>query len=121
MGGSAGFWIGLALSFPVGIAENFATPLVQRQLARTTIRWRDKLAREAATQEALVDTLKSDGFNYVGYLMIASLKIVVITAISGVLSGVFYLAGTGIQIASSFPGTDLARELLGLRSDELAT
>ncbi|MFB4266736.1 hypothetical protein [Nonomuraea sp. GTA35] len=77
-----GFWAGLALSIPIGIGVNLATPWFQRLIARRSKKAADKRKRELEMEKLLVTKFKADPIAYQSFLYISLVRVLVYFAIA---------------------------------------
>ncbi|MEZ0077044.1 hypothetical protein [Planotetraspora sp. GP83] len=93
MEGNTGFWLGLALSVPVGILVNVLTPLLQRTARRYSARRREEAQIRGAAERREAKHLADHPEKLNRVLLVAILRVTALNALATmVTAGPFWIA-----------------------------
>ena len=96
------FWLGAALSVPIGICTNLASPAIGRLLERRNQRAAQKQQAERAERAELAAEMARDQSAFYSHLLTALLRTTYIGALFGILAGVAAALGQAVFINGLF-------------------
>ncbi|WP_139338246.1 hypothetical protein [Micromonospora avicenniae] len=91
-----GFWLGLALSIPIGVLVNIATPQIQKRMGERSEKKRQQLADRSAEHAAIVDWFAQNPNLFVAYLIRTGFEFVGPATVMVALA-VLFVIGKGNQ------------------------
>jgi hypothetical protein len=100
---SSEFWIGAALSIPIGIAVNLASPAISRGLESRSESAARKRETDRAYRQQTVLEYARDTPSFHAYLLNAVLRTTYIGALFGILGGVLVTAGQALGAVDLYP------------------
>jgi hypothetical protein len=88
------FVLGLRFSIPLSIFTNLVTPEVESWLGRVSATIARRRAPETKAEVERIRTLRADGGAFYAMLLNALIRVGLVGAVFGVVSGFFFTAGT---------------------------